>query len=192
MSKFPLELENDLKLVNNLFKKTSQPNKKAYNLEQIPNNITETYCKVTTKNKIKFCNKDFEKSTGYTKKEILSADYNLIFHTDMPKVIQTIIKHRVNTNKSIVTIVKNRHQNGNYFWTLSHFKPNTNEHNLNIAFTVKSKPIHRDAKKKIDNLYLKLLKIEKHHDTLTASKYLFGFLEEMNMSLSQYCINISS
>jgi hypothetical protein len=195
MSRISLQTKVDKKLINKITPSTKNelnPEKTFYNLEKVINRDLEIYCKVSTKNKIKFCNADFTKAIGYTEKELLNLDYDLVYHPDMPRVIKILLNHRIKSNKDILVISKNMDNTGCYFWTKSYFKAQQNEYNLNIAFSVKSKPITREAKQEIDKLYAKLLKIEKHHDATIASKYLFGFLEEKGLSFSNYIEKITS
>ncbi len=155
----------------------------------VPNTI-EMVCRVTTKNTLKFFNSDFLSISGYTETELLNQEYSKISHPEMPKLIQLIIKNSLDNNKEIIAIVKNRTKQGDYFWTLSSFLPNDNPTNLQIAYTTKSVSLPYSAKRKIDQLYSKLLQIENHIDVVTASKYLIGFLEEKGYTYSQYVASL--
>ena len=165
--------------------------KKYYNLEKENLSFNETYCKISTKNTIKFCNNDFIASSGYSADELLNKSYDLITHPKMPEVIRVLINHRLQKKQAIIAITKNATKDGSFFWTKSHYKPNTSDTNLQIAFSVKSKPISQKAKKEIEKLYNTLLKIEKNIDVTTASKYLFGFLEYKKMSYSTFISKIT-
>ena len=147
-------------------------------------------CRISTKGKILFCNSDFIKNSEYSQKEISNQNIQSIVHPEMPKIIQMVIQNNLKKNLPIISIDKNLSKDLRYFWTLSEYIPNTNENDLKTAYTIISKPITRNAKKKIAKLYDILFKIEKNHNVVTASKYLIGFLEQKEMSYSEYIKSI--
>ena len=183
-----LKTKNQVQLLETAI---SSPILKIVNLEKvIPLNF-KSICRITTNNKIKFCNADFITSSGYSEKELLKNDYTLISHPEMPKLIQMVIQNHLSKNKSITSIVKNRAKDGSYYWTKSTFIPNRSNNDLTIAYAVKSEAISRNAKQKIDKLYQTIYKIERHHDFFAASKYLIGFLEEEKLNYENYILKIT-
>lgn len=155
------------------------------NEESFLNRDTTSICRITTKNTIKFCNKDFIKISGYTEKELLTNSLDLIKHPEMPKIISEFIQYHIEKGRTMKIIIKNRTKDGKFFWTLSNFKPN-NGSNLNISHSISSVAIPFKAKQKITKLYDCLNKLETKIDDTTAYKYLIGFLEERCMSLTGY------
>jgi len=194
MSKLPSQLQKETEVVNILNKETKKASveKKFYNLEKKLENSKDLFCRISTKNKIKFCNTDFIKTSGYPENNLLNMDYDNLIHPLMPKVIKILIKHRLNNHKNISAITKNLDKDGLYFWTISDYKVNTLENNLNIAFSVRSKAISKETTQKIEKLYTTLLKIEENIGLVSASKYLLGFLEEKGMSFSNYMRQITN
>ncbi|MCF6351073.1 MAG: PAS domain-containing protein [Flavobacteriaceae bacterium] len=165
--------------------KTLRPYENIVNEELLLNKNTKSVCRVSTKNTIKFCNTDFIKISGFTEKELLNNSLDLIKHPEMPKIILDFITYHIKKGKTIQCILKNKTQDGKYFWTLSTFKPNESS-NLTIAYAITSTEIPLKAKINITKLYNCLYKLETKIDETTAYRYLIGFLEEKCMSLTAY------
>jgi len=190
MNVLPLSITKTQKIFNKIQKKEDSKDLAFINIEKCLEKNALAKCRISTKNKVLFCNEDFIKNLGCSKNEILNQKVDLITHPEMPKIIQMLIQNNLENNLPILSIVKHLTKDLRYYWTLSEYAPNTNENNLKTAYTIISKPIPHQTKKKIEKLYNTLYKIEQNIDVVTASKYLIGFLEQYKMSYSNYIKSI--
>ncbi len=190
MNVLPLNIIKRQKIVNKTQKKDTLKKRSFIDLEKHLEKSVLAKCRISTKGKILFCNSDFIENSGYSQKEITNQNIDVISHPEMPKIIQMVIHNNLENNLPILSIVKHLSKDSRYYWTLSEYAPNTNENNLKTAYTIISKPITHQTKQKIAKLYDVLIKIEKNHDVVMASKYLIGFLEQKGMSYSEYIKSI--
>jgi methyl-accepting chemotaxis protein len=72
--------------------------------------------KTDTKGIITFANPDFVEISGFTAKELVGANHNIVRHPDMPPAAFEDLWDTVKTGKPWSGIVKNRCKNGDHYW----------------------------------------------------------------------------
>ena len=145
------------------------------------------------KGTIKYTNHYFKEITGYEDKELIGRPHNIIRHPDMPKIIFTLMWQRLKENEDILTIIKNRTKDGNYFWVTTSFKTThseaTKRENGYLAVTHAAP---KQAIKEIEPLYAKLLEVEKSEGEIASIKYLLDFFAENETSYDEYVKDITT
>lgn len=137
--------------------------------------------------KIKTCNEYFTEISGYTQKELLGSNHNIIRHEDMPKVIFKLMWDRLKNEKDILAVVKNRSKNGDYYWVTTMFETKHNVfNNTPEAYLALRKSAPSKAIKTVEPLYKELLKIEKEFGIEASEKYFKEFLEKEGKSYDEY------
>lgn len=101
----------------------------------------------------------------------------------IPQVIFNRIEKRIANGNTITILMKNKKQDGSSFWSLNTFSPlndQSEKHLFSSEITYDFGLINR-----VENLYKIITKIEKYKSVQIAEKYLVGYLEERNKTLSQ-------
>lgn len=145
-----------------------------------------------TRGNIKYVNHYFKEITGYTDAELAGRPHNIMRHPDMPKIIFTLMWQRLQEDKNILTIVKNKTKDGNYFWVTTSFKTTHSEvtkHKNGYISVAHAAP--KQAVKEIEPLYKKLLEIEESEGEAGSVKYLLDFFEANDTSYDDYVKEIT-
>lgn len=180
--------KTDKKVIDSTQKVAIEP---VIDIEQTTKTNLSSVCRISTNNKIKFCNFDFIHISGYTEKELLNHSFDLVKHPEMPEVIVDYINYHLEKDREFTCILKNKTKEGKYYWTLSNFNPKKSS-NYTIAYTMTSIAISEKAKSQANKLYQCLYKLETKLDKKTTFKYLIGFLEERCMSFTEYTTYLAS
>jgi len=111
--------------------------------------------------KITYANKTFFDISGYTEKNILGAQHNLIRHPDMPRAIFQLLWTRLKAKQEIFAYVANLCKEGEHYWVLAHVSPSVSEDGKVLGYHSNRRSINpvliRDI---IQPLYARLRKIE--------------------------------
>ena len=148
--------------------------------------------KTDPKGRITYGNKIFIEFSGYTEKELLGSQHNIIRHPDMPRAVFKLLWDTIAQGKEIFAFVKNMAKDGSFYWVYANVTPDYDENN-NITgyFSVRRKP-NPDAISAISGLYKQMREAEKQagsKDAIEAStKLLVEFLDEKEMSYEELII----
>lgn len=141
--------------------------------------------------KIKTCNKYFTEISGYTEKELVGSNHNIIRHEDMPKVIFKLMWERLKNEKDILAVVKNKSKDGNFYWVTTMFETKHNVfNNAPEAYLALRKAAPSRAVEKIEPLYKQLLKIEQEFGLEASENYFKEFLEKEDKSYDDYIYEV--
>ncbi len=131
------------------------------------------------KGKITYVNDYFMEVSGYSEEELTDAPHSIIRHPDMPKVVFKLLWETIKQGKNINAVVKNLAKDGRYYWIFTEFEIRRNTDNGKIiGYHASRKTISRRVIEVIDELYKKLLEIEKTEGIEASEKYLVNFLKE--------------
>lgn len=166
----------------------NKKNSKQVKLDELLPIVSRT----DTKGNIKYVNHYFKEITGYKDEEVLGRSHNIVRHPDMPKIIFTLMWQRLKDDQDILTILKNRTKDGNYFWITTSFKTTYSEatkHKNGYIAVTHAAP--KQAVKEIEALYKKLLEIEKSEGEVGSIKYLLDFFEANDTNYDDYLKDIT-
>lgn len=93
----------------------------------------------------------FEKSSGYSKQELIGKSMSMIGHPDREKLIIKELWNTILNNKTWEGEIKNRNKNGEEYWLKQHIIPKMNDENTAIENFV-SVGIDITDKKKLEEL----------------------------------------
>ena len=145
--------------------------------------------KTDYKGVIQYANDYFVSICGYQEYELMGKPHNIIRHPDMPKVIFKFMWERLFKGENIHAAVKNLTKDGGYYWVITTFETTYDEVGNIKAHYARRKAIPPKAKKPFEELYAKILKIEKQ-DIKVAEKYFFSLIEESGMSYDELFLSI--
>jgi PAS domain S-box-containing protein len=75
------------------------------------------------KGAITFCNETFIKISGYSERELINKNHNIVRHPDMPPEAFKNLWDTVQSGGNWSGIVKNRCKNGDYYWVKANVNP---------------------------------------------------------------------
>ncbi|NEW61359.1 PAS domain-containing protein, partial [Sulfurovum sp. bin170] len=138
--------------------------------------------KTDTKGNILSLNSDLCDISGYSEKELIGKQHNILRHPDMPKAIFHLMWRYLLSGRAITVVMKNLTKSGEYYWVIADLKPRFNEKGAVIALTSFQKFATEDVVDEIEELYETMLRIEKVHEIKSSIEYLDGFLEERKVT----------
>lgn len=162
-----------------------------------PNNIEKSFAedeiivsKTDTKGIITYGNELFIKMSGYSERELLGANHNIIRHPDMPKIVFKLLWDTVQAGKEIFAYVKNMAKDGSYYWVLANVTPSYDlKGNIIGYYSVRRKP-SREAINKIEPIYRALVEAEKRGGMSESLKLVEATLSNASMSYEEFVLSL--
>jgi len=146
--------------------------------------------KTDTKGKIIYCNTAFINISGYSETELLGKPHNIVRHPDMPRCIYKLLWDTIKDKQEINAYVKNLCKDGSFYWVLANITPSFNNDDKIIGyFSVRRKP-KKAAVLFIQDIYKRLLDIEKHQSMDDSYKFLQNFIEQKGVTYEQFILSI--
>jgi len=112
--------------------------------------------------KIHYGNRTFFKYAGYTERECLGVQHNIVRHPEMPRTIFKLMWDTIQAGREIFAYVNNRAKNGDHYWVLAHVTPSFDSNGQIVAYhSNRRAPNERALKDVVIPLYRDLLGIER-------------------------------
>ena len=92
------------------------------------------FSKTNKKGIITYASEAFCKVSGYTKKELIGKNHNIIRHPDMPKEAFAYLWDELQKEHSVRLEVKNRKKDGGYYWVDAEIEPEYNKDGKLIGY----------------------------------------------------------
>lgn len=146
--------------------------------------------KTDEKGIITYCNEIFMQMSGYSEKELLGKNHNLIRHPDMPRAAFKLCWDLIQGGEEFFGFVKNLRKDGSYYWVFANITPDYNDKGKIVGYTsVRRKP-SQAAIDAVTPIYKQLLEIEERKDMKSSAAHLFSFLEENNVSYDNLVLSL--
>lgn len=144
--------------------------------------------------KITYCNEIFIDLSGYSEKELLGKQHNIIRHPDMPRGVFELLWKTIKEGNECFAYVKNMSKDGSFYWVFANVTPDRDSQgNIIGYFSVRRKP-SSNAISTISQLYTEMLTVEQNigaRDAKNASlDLLYSKLKEANMTYEEYVLSI--
>lgn len=146
--------------------------------------------------KITYGNRTFFKFAGYTEKDCIGVQHNIVRHPEMPRSVFKTAWNTIQDGREIFAYVNNRSKNGDNYWVLAHMTPSRDSSgNINGYHSNRRAPDKRVVTDTVIPLYDHLLGIEKAasspKDGLeNAVAYLEKTLAEKNLTFNEYTLSL--
>ena len=112
-------------LIKHLYiKKTKELQHYLKQFEEVVNE-SAIISKTDSKGFITYINKNFEKTSKYSKKELINQPHNIIRHPDMPKEVFKNIWEIIQNKKTFKGLIKNKDKEGKAYYVKTAIKPIT-------------------------------------------------------------------
>ncbi len=150
--------------------------------------------KTDTKGRITYGNRIFIEFSGYSEKELLGTQHNVIRHPDMPRVVFKLLWDTLNQHKEIFAYVKNMAKDGSFYWVFANVTPSfDNSGKLVGHYSVRRKP-KTSSIQIIEPIYKQLLAEEQKHsakDAMNASyQLLVSVLQSKGLTYDELVLAI--
>ncbi|MCB1752418.1 MAG: PAS domain-containing protein [Gammaproteobacteria bacterium] len=103
--------------------------------------------KTDEKGIITYCNRDFIEISGFSERELIGANHNLVRHPDMPPEAFADLWHTVQSGRPWSGIVKNRCKNGDHYWVKANVTPLTQNGRVTEYMSVRTQPSREEIDK---------------------------------------------
>ena len=145
--------------------------------------------KTDLEGRITYGNRIFIEFAGYTEKELLGAQHNIVRHPDMPRAAFNLAWDLIKSKQEFFGFVKNMASDGSFYWVLTHITPSYSRDGKVIGYlSVRRKP-NTSVLPTVAGLYKQMLDIEKSagpRNAIEAStKFLLDFLAEKGTSYEE-------
>lgn len=152
--------------------------------------------KTDTKGKITYGNRKFNDYSGFSEKELLGVQHNIVRHPDMPRAVFKLLWDEVQAGKEVFAFVKNLSKDGSFYWVHANVTPSYDTNGKIVGyFSVRRKP-NRNALPKVADLYQKMLAAERQagaRDAIDAStQILVKALESANLSYEEWVLKLQT
>jgi len=146
--------------------------------KEIPLNHKKIIVSKTDKyGKILYANDYFFEVTGYEESEVLGVPHSILRHPDMPRAVFYLMWQTIKKGDNITAVVKNLAKSGEYYWVTTDFEIIRDKNGDIESYIAYRRPASKMAVSGVEELYEKLLKIEKKSGMEQSLLYLQGFLD---------------
>lgn len=133
---------------------------------------------------IVYVNQNMQKLSAYLEDELLGLPHNILRHPNMPRVIFYKLWSELEKGNEVTLLIKNLAKTGEFYWLKHKFQ--VIENDLNAKYSSRGEMASSQAIEQLETLYKKLLKIEKRENMAASLFYLENYLQERNLSFSEY------
>ena len=117
--------------------------------------------KTNPKGIITYGNPIFIEFSGYTERELIGSQHNIIRHPDMPRAAFKLAWDTIQSGKEFFGYVKNMSKDGAYYWVFTHIAPDFGSNREILGYTSVRRCPKRDAIAKIVPVYQQMLQAER-------------------------------
>lgn len=147
-----------------------------------------------TKGRITYGNRIFIEFSGYTEKELLGSQHNIIRHPDMPRAVFKLLWDKIQNKEECFAYVKNMSKDGGFYWVFTNVTPTFDpQGNITGYFSVRRKP-KQSGIAAVTPLYAAMLEAERQAGPAKAieasTQILLNVLKEKGVSYDELVLAI--
>ncbi|NTV68801.1 MAG: PAS domain-containing protein [Azonexaceae bacterium] len=150
--------------------------------------------KTNPKGIITYGNPIFIEFSGYSEKELLGSQHNIVRHPDMPRAAFQLAWDTIKSGKEFFGYVKNMAKDGSFYWVFTHITPDFDDQRNIVGYTSVRRCPKRDAVSKVEPVYRQMLQAEKSagaRDAIAAgTKVLVDLLHQTGMSYEELVFSL--
>ncbi|NDJ26483.1 histidine kinase [Campylobacter sp. MIT 12-8780] len=153
--------------------------------EIIVKDTTLITSKTDLKGYITYANDDFVFYSGYSIRELIHKNHNIIRHPDMPKAAFKVLWDYIQDDKEFFAFVKNKRKNGGFYWVFTNITPSHNEKGEIIGYYSVRRAPNRKYLGLMSDVYKKVKDYEEKHGLEAGVKELEDIIKGYNMSYNE-------
>jgi methyl-accepting chemotaxis protein len=133
---------------------------------------------------ITYCNEDFVIASGYAREALMGQPHNMLRHPDMPAEAFADLWRTVQRGMPWSGVVKNRRQNGDYYWVYAQVSPTYSMGDINGYLSVRV-PATPEQVQAVEALYPQVHagKLRLNAGAIASWQDRFSFLKHLNMGM---------
>ena len=117
--------------------------------------------KTDARGRITYSNRVFMEFAGYSERELLGAQHNIVRHPDMPRAVFKLMWETLQSGHEFFGYVKNLASDGSFYWTFANVTPTSDGRGETIGFySVRRKP-RAEGVRYFSDLYADMLAKER-------------------------------
>lgn len=116
--------------------------------------------KTDTTGKITYANRIFMEICGYSEKELLGVQHNLIRHPDMPRGAFWLLWDTIQKKQEFFGFVKNLVRDGSFYWVFANVTPDLDNRGQIVGYYSVRRQAPTSAVRIIEPVYREMLAIE--------------------------------
>jgi PAS domain S-box-containing protein len=117
--------------------------------------------KTDPRGRITYGNETFIEFSGYSEKELLGAQHNIIRHPDMPRGVFRFLWDNIRKGEEVFAYVKNMARDGSFYWVMANVTPDQDAQGRIVGYLSVRRAPRRKAIAVVEGLYRQMLEIEK-------------------------------
>ena len=152
--------------------------------------------KTDLKGKITYVNQVFTQISGFTERDVLGVQHNVVRHPDMPRAVFKTLWDHIQNGQEIFAFVKNMAKDGSFYWVMANVTASRDETGTVVGYySVRRKPNPR-VLPAVSALYQQMLDAERKagaRDAIAASTQLLtNVLSDKGMSYEQFVLSLQA
>lgn len=150
--------------------------------------------KTDTKGRITYGNRIFVEFSGYSERELIGTQHNIIRHPDMPRGVFKFLWDTIGQGNECCAYVKNMAKDGSFYWVFANVTPDYDENGrISGYFSVRRKP-RKEAVDVMADVYRAMLAEEQKagpKDAMAASLgWLVNVLTQKGVSYEELILSL--
>ncbi|QLG89358.1 PAS domain-containing protein [Chitinibacter bivalviorum] len=135
--------------------------------------------KTDLKGRITYGNRIFIEFSGYSERELLGAQHNIIRHPDMPRGVFKLLWDTIASGQEIFAYVKNMAKDGSYYWVFANVTPDYDANGNIIGYLSVRRYPKRSAVDTCTGLYQQMLAEEQRVGARDACEASIALLQSV-------------
>ncbi len=150
--------------------------------------------KTDTRGRITYANRTFMHIAGYSERELLGQQHNILRHPDMPRAVFQLLWDTIKQGQECFAFVKNLSKDGSFYWVFANINPNYDDKREVCGyFSVRRMP-NQEALNVIEPIYREMLTAEQTAGTRDAvaagTRILQSRLKEGNIEYEPFILGL--
>ncbi len=135
--------------------------KEIKNVEKVMSDNDFIVSKTDPKGYITYCNRIFVEMAGWSRRELIGANHNIIRHPHMPKIAFKLLWDLIQNKQEFFGFVKNLRKDGGFYWVFAYITPDLDLNGNIVGYTSFRKKPSRKGIETLEPIYLELVELEK-------------------------------
>lgn len=148
--------------------------------------------KTDPRGRIVYANRIFMEFAGYSEKELLGTQHNIVRHPDMPRSVFKFMWETLESGREFFGYVKNMASDGSFYWVFANVTPTFDtQGRIKGYYSVRRRP-NAEAVRQVGQLYADMLAAERaagpKNAIDTARRMLDDSLRSRNVSYEEFVL----
>lgn len=145
--------------------------------------------------KITYANRIFMEISGYSEKELLGVQHNIIRHPDVPKGAFWLLWRTIEQKQEFFALVKNLCKDGSFYWVFANITPDLDLRGQIVGYYSVRRQAPTNAVRTIEPIYREMLAIEQQAGSVKQGiqqsvAYLNDLLQSKGISYERLVLDL--